>query len=164
MAPKSRAKAPKPAAQTQIEHRREISAGGIVWRRRTKTRALEIVMVKPAGKDAWTLPKGLVAKDESLIEAAARETREETGLEVVPGERVGDISYVYSWHDTPGGPLIRIFKRVYYFLMEPTGGDLSAHDEEIDEARWLGIDEALERASYKSDREIIAKARNALGE
>ncbi len=159
MAAKGKAKAP---AQ-QIERRREFSAGGVVWRRKPRIRTLEIVMVRPAGKEAWTLPKGLVGKDESLVEAAARETREETGLEVTPGERVGDISYVYSWHDTPGGPLVRIFKRVYYFLMEPAGGDLSAHDEEIDEARWFGIDEALERASYKGDREIIARARESLG-
>ncbi len=159
MAAKGKAK----ASAQPLERRREFSAGGVVWRRKPRTRALEIVMVKPAGKDAWTLPKGLVEEGESLVQAAARETREETGLEVVPGERVGDISYVYSWHDTPGGPLVRIFKRVYYFLMEPTGGALSAHDEEIDEARWFQIDEALERASYKGDREIIAKARRMLG-
>jgi len=45
-----------------------------------------------------------------MIDAAARESREETGLIVTPGDRIGDISYVYSWHDTPEGPLVRIFK------------------------------------------------------
>lgn len=159
MAAKNKAK----ESPAQVQRKREFSAGGIVWRRKAHTQSVEIVMVKPASKEVWTLPKGLVGKDESLVQAAARETREETGLEVVPGAPVGDISYVYSWHDTPGGPLVRIFKRVYYFLMEPAGGDLSAHDEEIDEARWFEIGEALERASYKGDREIIGKARALLG-
>lgn len=152
----------KPGTKESIERRREFSAGGVVWRRKPRSRAIQIVLVKPAGKDAWTLPKGLVGQGESLVDAATRETREETGLDVSPGERLGDISYVYSWHDTPDGPLVRIFKRVYYFLMEPKGGDLSAHDEEIDRAEWVDIDAALERASYKGDRQIISKARATL--
>jgi hypothetical protein len=69
---------------------------------------------------------------------------------------------VFSWRETPGKPLVRIFKRVHYYLMEPRGGDLSAHDREIDEARWIAIDEAENLASYKSDREIIGKARAML--
>lgn len=152
----------KPGAKESIERRREFSAGGVVWRRKPRSRAIQIVLVKPAGKDAWTLPKGLVGQGESLVDAATREAREETGLDVSPGERLGDISYVYSWHDTPDGPLVRIFKRVYYFLMEPKGGDLEAHDEEIDRAEWVEIEAALERASYKGDREIISKARATL--
>ena len=152
----------KPGTKEPIERRREFSAGGVVWRRKPRSRAIQIVLVKPAGKDAWTLPKGLVGQGESLVDAATRETREETGLDVSPGERLGDISYVYSWHDTPDGPLVRIFKRVYYFLMEPRGGDLSAHDEEIDRAEWVEIGSAVERASYKGDREIISKARATL--
>jgi 8-oxo-dGTP pyrophosphatase MutT (NUDIX family) len=149
-----------PGGSNGIERRHETSAGGIVWRRRDG--AIEIVMVRPAAKDAWTLPKGQPNAGESAIETAARETREETGLEVTPGERVGDISYVFSWRETPGKPLVRIFKRVHYYLMQPRGGDLNAHDHEVDEARWVAIDEAQKIASYKSDREIIGKARAML--
>ncbi len=143
-----------------IERRRETSAGGVVWRRRDGR--IEIVLIRPAKKDAWTLPKGQPKPDETLIETAARETREETGLEVEPGAPVGVISYVFSWRDIPEKPLVRIFKRVHYFLMEPRGGSFDAHDHETDEARWIDIEEAEHRASYKSDREIIVKARAML--
>jgi 8-oxo-dGTP pyrophosphatase MutT (NUDIX family) len=145
-----------------IERRHETSAGGVVWRRNDSN--LEIVMARPARKDAWVLPKGQPNPKETLIETAARETREETGLEVAPGAPVGQISYVFSWRDAPGKPLVRIFKSVHYFLMEPRGGSLDAHDHEMDEVRWMNIDEAEDRASYKSDREIIVKARAMLAQ
>jgi 8-oxo-dGTP pyrophosphatase MutT (NUDIX family) len=144
----------------QIVRRHETSAGGVVWRR--DGRRLEIVMARPARKDAWVLPKGQPNPNETLIQTAARETREETGLEVIPGKEVGKISYVFSWRDAPGKPLVRIFKNVHYFLMEPRGGSLDKHDHEMDEVRWMDIEEAEHRASYKSDREIIVKARAML--
>jgi len=143
-----------------IERRHETSAGGVVWRREGDR--LEIVMARPVRKDAWVLPKGQPNPKETLIETAVRETREETGLEVEPGAEVGKISYVFSWRDRPGEQLVRIFKNVHYFLMEPRGGSLDAHDHEMDEVRWMDIDEAEHRASYKSDREIIVKAREML--
>ena len=143
-----------------IERRHETSAGGVVWRREGDL--LEIVLARPARKDAWVLPKGQPNPNETMIETAARETREETGLEVTPGAEVGKISYVFSWREGPGTPLVRIFKSVHYFLMEPRGGSLDAHDHEMDEVRWMNIDEAEHRASYKSDREIIVKARAML--
>jgi 8-oxo-dGTP diphosphatase len=154
------AKKEKAKASEQIERRHETSAGGVVWRRNGGK--LEIVMARPAGKDAWVLPKGQPNPGEKLIETAARETREETGLEVEPGREVGKISYVFSWRDAPGKPLVRIFKNVHYFLMEPHGGSLDAHDHEMDEVRWMDIEEAEHRASYRSDREIIVKARGML--
>ena len=149
----------KPAEN--IERRHETSAGGVVWRRNGSGN-LELVLARPAQKDAWVLPKGQPNPAESLIETAARETREETGLEVAPGAEVGKISYVFSWRDGPDKPPVRIFKNVHYFLMEPRGGSLDGHDHEMDEVRWMDIDEAERRASYKSDREIIAKARAML--
>ncbi len=145
---------------SSIQWRHETSAGGIVWRRDGER--IEIVMVRPAGKDVWTLPKGTPLANETRVQTAARETREETGLEVRPGEPVGRISYVFSWRDHPGAAPVRIFKRVHYFLMEPVGGDTKAHDMEIDEVRWVEIGQALREASYRSDREIIEQAQAML--
>jgi 8-oxo-dGTP pyrophosphatase MutT (NUDIX family) len=144
-----------------LEVRRELSAGGLIWRRREGV-GTEIVLVRPAGKATWVLPKGHVEPGESLLDAALREATEESGLRVAPGEPLGQVSYLYSWRDGPSDRPIRIFKRVHFYLMECVGGDPSAHDHEIDEVRWIALDEAPARASHKSERSLIIKAQNIL--
>jgi 8-oxo-dGTP diphosphatase len=146
-----------------IQSRREISAGGLIWRRRPAESKVEIVLVRPAGKKTWVLPKGHVEQGEHVVDAAVREAREESGFNVEPGESLGDVSYVYSWRDRPGGPLVRIFKRVYFFLMQFKGTNPAGHDRETDEVVWLDFDEALDLATHKSERELIQKARTILG-
>src|SRR6266446_9499739 len=126
------ARAKEPKRKLNLQVRREISAGGLIWRRREPDGHIEVVLVRPAGRDTWVLPKGHVEPGEAVLDAAVRETCEESGLQVTPGEKLGDVSYVYSWHDQPNTQPVRIFKRVYFYLMEARGGDLSAHDAEID--------------------------------
>ena len=150
------------ARKTPIRH--EISAGGVIWRRDPVSSKFHAVLVKSAGRQAWVLPKGHIESGESVSDAAVREAAEETGLEVRLGESLGDISYVYSWREGADGQLVRIFKRVYFFLMECEGGDPAKHDFEIDAVEWMDFDQALERATHKSERDVIARARKMLSE
>jgi 8-oxo-dGTP pyrophosphatase MutT (NUDIX family) len=155
----TKAKGSKPKQPVQVRH--EVSAGGLIWRREAG-RPPEIVLVRPAGKNTWVLPKGHVEKGEGVLEAALREAGEETGLEVTAGDSLGQVSYVYSWRDRDDGGLTRVFKRVHFFLMECIGGDPSRHDGEIDEVAWVALAGAPERASHKSERELILKARELI--
>jgi ADP-ribose pyrophosphatase YjhB (NUDIX family) len=157
------AKAKEPRRKQTLQVRREISAGGVIWRRQAPDNRVQVVLVQPAGRDTWVLPKGHVEAGEAVKDAAVREASEESGLRVIPGERLGDVSYVYSWHERPGLPPVRIFKRVYFYLMQAGGGDLLAHDAEIAEAAWVDLEEAPQRASHKSERELLMKARALLG-
>jgi 8-oxo-dGTP pyrophosphatase MutT (NUDIX family) len=145
------------SARPKLPVRREVSAGGLVYRRRHDG-GLEFVLIRPKGADTWALPKGHIEKDESAEDAAVREVREETGLEVGRIEPLGDVSYVFSWRDQPGASLVRIFKRVRFFTMEFVGGDSAAHDGEIEEVAWYGAEEACKRATYKDERSLIGKA------
>lgn len=69
-----------------MSERSGVSAGILLFRRRQS--GLEVLLAHPGGPfwrgrdtGAWTIPKGLVAPDEALLDAARRELREETGLE-----------------------------------------------------------------------------------
>ena len=146
-------KSPRP----KLPVRREVSAGGLVYRRRHDG-GLELVLIRPKGADAWALPKGHIEQGERAEDAAVREVREETGLEVGHIEPLGDVSYVFSWRDQPEASLVRIFKRVRFFTMEFVGGDSNAHDGEIEEVAWYSAEEACRRASYKDERNLIGKA------
>lgn len=156
--PKSRRR----GAAQRIKRRNEVSAGGLIWRRNADN-SVNVVLVRPAGRRNWVLPKGHVEPGETVVDAAIREVREESGLRVGAIEPLGDVSYIFSSRERDGGPLVRIFKRVHFFLMECAGGDPSGHDSEIDEVAWLGVDEALIRATHRSERELIVKARGMVG-
>lgn len=151
----------KSAAKPRRPVRRELSAGGLVWRRGAGG-AVQVVLVRPAGRDAWVLPKGHVEPDETLAQAALREVREETGARATVSEPLGEVSYVFSQRAREGRKPTTIFKRVHFYLMEYQGGALSDHDDEIAEARWVDLDEALHLLTHDNERGLAARARTIL--
>jgi 8-oxo-dGTP pyrophosphatase MutT (NUDIX family) len=100
----------------------------------------------------WSLPKGTPDGSETIEETAIREVVEETGLEVRIVASLGPIEYFFVQSGQ------RIHKTVHYFLMEPTGGNLSRHDHEFDEVRWFGAAEADTTMSFSSERDLVARA------
>ena len=85
-----------------------------------------------------------------------REAREETGLTGDIRARIDTIKYSYiaKWETPP----TRIFKVVTFFLSRFTGGDLSQHDHEVDRVEWFAVTDAIDRATYPQEREILRKA------
>lgn len=132
---------------------REISSGGVVYRRHEGT--VEVALIRVRAR--WRLPKGQVEEGEGLKETALREVREETGLEGRVVAKLGDITYWYTTKSKKGEPL-RIFKRVYFYLIRYLKGDVSQHDEEVEEACWVPIAEAVKRLSYPTERATMRKA------
>ena len=133
----------------------QISAGGVAFRRSDSKPEVAIVSVKP--KLRWQLPKGLVDPGESPQVAAVREVREEAGVETELIRLIETIEYWYR--SVKNGKPVRYHKFVHVYLMEYKTGDVSSHDHEVEEARWVSFEEALEMLDFKSEREVVEKAR-----
>ena len=150
-----------------------VSAGGVVYRRVAGT--VEAVLCgrhgppylvskvgtnaeSPAADDLtnvrWSLAKGTPDPGETLEQKALREVREETGLEVEIDAPLGSIEY---WFGERGGK-VRFHKTVHFYLMVPHGGDTSQHDPEFDVVQWFPYDQALEKACYPNEVEVLRKA------
>ena len=129
---------------------RETSYGGVVVR--GDGSAAEVIVITPAGKRVVGLPKGGANDGESGTETAAREVREETGVDVAVRGHLGDVRYWYR----RGGR--RVFKTVHFFLCDYLSGDTADHDHEVDEARWMPLEEARRALSYPGEREMIERA------
>jgi 8-oxo-dGTP pyrophosphatase MutT (NUDIX family) len=111
-------------------------------------RAGRVAVVHRPQYDDWTLPKGKLDPGEDESEAAVREVEEETGYVGSIERDLGTIGY-----DVVAGT-----KTVRYFLMAADdGGRPLAKD--VDEVRWVGIDEAAAILTYDRDREVLERAR-----
>jgi 8-oxo-dGTP pyrophosphatase MutT (NUDIX family) len=133
------------------------SAGGIVVRYEAGRPQL-VVGSRRRERDGrtWTLPKGTPHAHETTEETALREVGEETGLEVRITGPLDHIQYTFVQRGT------RINKTVYYFLMEPVGGDLDRHDHEFEQVRWIDFAEANSILTFETERALVAQAADVL--
>ena len=138
----------------------QISAGGVAFRQQDSQPEIAIVSVKP--KLRWQLPKGIVDEGESPQEAALREVREEAGLETDLIKLIETIEYWYR--SVKYGKPVRYHKFVHFYLLEYKGGDVSNHDYEVEEARWVSFDEALEMLDFKSEKDVVKMARQMIAD
>jgi 8-oxo-dGTP pyrophosphatase MutT (NUDIX family) len=130
----------------------QVSAGGVVVR--GDGDAAEVALVSIGPQRRWQLPKGLVEPGEPPEQAAAREVREEAGVEVV----VGPIDVIEYWYvASRGGEHVRYHKRVHFFLFRYRSGDVADHDEEVHEARWIPAAEAPALLAFANERRVVEK-------
>ena len=138
---------------------REFSAGGVLVKV-VRGRPM-LAAIRPRGKQAglWALPKGKIDPGERPEQTAVREVREETGVEGTLVEKLGDVKYTYTRR---GGE--RVFKIVSFYLLRAGRGRIGQIEEamriEVEEARWLPLDEAPRLLAYGGEREMAAKARD----
>jgi ADP-ribose pyrophosphatase YjhB (NUDIX family) len=94
-------------------------------------------------KGHWTLPGGMLELGETLVDGAAREVREETGLIVEPLELVELLDRIYyeSGHESGHeSGRVRYHYVIADYLCRVKGGELCAASD-ADEVRWVERDE-----------------------
>ena len=127
----------------------EKSCGAVVFTKRDGE-ILFVIVQETAG--AYSFPKGHVEGDETETQTAAREIREETGLQpaFLPGFRETD---EYDLAEKPGTR-----KQVVYFLAESGGEPLVPRQGEIRSVLLLPFEEAMQRFVHENTRRILARA------
>src|SRR6266508_974589 len=119
------------------------AAGGIVLRGEGGDRS--VALVHRPRYDDWSFPKGKLDDGEDEATAALREVEEETGLRCRLGPSVGAVTY----RDRRGRA-----KVVRYFRMDADGGGF-APNQEVDELRWVRLEDAARLLSYAHDRRLL---------
>jgi 8-oxo-dGTP pyrophosphatase MutT (NUDIX family) len=136
----------------------QVSAGGVAYRLSETGLQVAIVLTKP--KLRWQLPKGIVDPGETPDVTAVREVREEAGLETNLLDPIETVEYWYRRFRN--GKPVRYHKFVHFYLLEYSSGNVANHDHEVEEARWVGFDEAVKLLAFKSERGVVEKAREML--
>lgn len=134
-----------------MKYRREVSAGGIVYKKEGDN--ILWLITQHSKHKGWGFPKGLIGdkeRNEPMEEAALREVKEEGGIETkLISQTPVKTEYKYRFKEYLVG------KNVYYFLMEYISGDPKDHDWEVSEAKFLPEDEVKKTLSFKADLEAF---------
>ena len=117
----------------------------------------KVIVIVPVKRDAagnrvLGLPKGHADGDETPEAAARREVREETGVDAELIDELGEIRYDYQRAGR------QVDKVVRFYLFEYRSGDVADHDHEIEDARWVPLEEAARSLTYVGEREMVARA------
>lgn len=148
-------KAPEPGnSKPKIPVVDQVSAGGVAFRVTGET--IEVALISVGKENRWQLPKGIVDPGEAPETTAVREVREEAGLTTELLEQLEKIEYWYVGNK--GSQRVRFHKFVYFYLLRYSSGNVQDHDWEVNEARWVEINQAQQLLAFKSEKQVVAKA------
>ena len=129
---------------------REPTAGGVIFRRNAKTKALEILLIQDA-KNRWTIPKGHIEEGETAKETAEREIREETGLqEMKVMNWLGKVNFRYRRATS------LVLMTTEIFLVRALGDTDKLQPEEwMNGIKWFSTAEAMDKIEYEDIGKLI---------
>lgn len=126
--------------------KKEKSCGAIIINETGK-----ILLIKH-NKGHWAFPKGHVEANETEIETALREIKEETNLEVEINQNIREIT-TYS-------PKENVIKDVIYFAATNPTGNIKLQEEEVSEYAWLDLEESLNTITHDDDKRLLINIYN----
>lgn len=133
----------------------ERAAGAVLFREEGGRRLYLLLRHQQGGH--WGFAKGRIEAGESVLDAAMREIREETGIESV--ERIGGVSVVSRYPIQRGGRAV--LKTVTYFAARVCGESVALSREHTD-ARWVTAAEALRVLTHAESRRVLLSVEEGL--
>lgn len=106
----------------------------------------KVLLVKQTSGD-WGFPKGHVEENETEMETAIRETKEETNIEVEIDE-----NHRYSIEYSPKE---NTWKEVIYYRAKMKSNTCIPQESEIEKIEWLGFEQALSKLTYDNTKKIL---------
>lgn len=144
-----------------------ISAGCVVYRRNSEDSVEVLLLVRDndhrmaiptrMGKN-YNLPKGHIGLEETISQAAKRETEEEAGVKIKLQTYLGSLNtdFIHPAHD------MKNQKTIHYFAAEWIE-DAATMDSEHSRKVWHSIAEAIELVNnYKGEEEVIKRLKKFL--
>jgi ADP-ribose pyrophosphatase YjhB (NUDIX family) len=104
----------------------------------------KILLTKREDFETWIMPSGGVEDDESIAQAAIRETKEETGLDVELTKLVGIYSRLGNMPPV----------HAVLFVAKPIGGEIKCQEGETIAVEWFAFDEIPSPLSFGQRKKI----------
>jgi 8-oxo-dGTP pyrophosphatase MutT (NUDIX family)/phosphohistidine phosphatase SixA len=132
-----------------------LAAGALMWRE--EEGRVQVLLVHRPRYDDWSVPKGKLDPGETLPAAAVREVAEETGYRVRLERPLPSSVYLLPDGRTK---IVQYWAGAVRARVAPGPQDA----EEVDECRWVGLDEAERMVTRQSDRVLILALRSDIEE
>lgn len=136
---------------------KQFSAGVIIYRVDENEKRTYLLLQYP-GK-YWDFPKGKLESNEKWIDAALRETKEETGLENIRIENNFEHNYSYSFNDFKGN---KVQKTVVFFIGQSLTDQSVRLSHEHMDFLWLGYEQARMQIYFESVRLLLDEVESFL--
>lgn len=128
--------------------KREKSCGAIIFY--LGENKPKILLIKHNQGGHWSFPKGHVEENETEIQTAMREIKEETGIDVSIDTRFREVVTYCPQKD--------VIKDVVYFFATTTDYEIHEQQEEVCGSKWVELRDASNCVTFKNDKELINKA------
>lgn len=119
-------------------------AGGIVFY------ANKVLIVKN-DKGEWTIPKGKISENDIASEVAPQKVKEEVEVEAKVLDMAGDTMYEFYSKTRQQ----KVCNAIMWYIMESYNTDYNINDEDILEAGFFKVKDALNMLSHNKEKSLV---------
>lgn len=103
----------------------------------------------------WVFPKGHVEQNETYIQAAIRELKEEADVNVIENQCIGQVDEFRFYFD--GEKAVKVIKVFAFVVKEMREINFNKEEGFID-AGWFNVEEAITKLKHDDARNALKKA------